>query len=192
MNTLGIFTGRQKDYNVKLLTLLYDNGPLTAWELTSKLTNVGKVSLHATLNKRLRDLEKKGYLHRVDTKWHLGFKGIIASLIIQPEPKIWNPQWKDIFEAKAKKIEETSPTYLAKLGVKKENVHSALRQMGLCLDDFEAWVGLSNKVKNMTENGIINLDLIKETTLLGLIIIETKSAEELSTIWNPDAVFPRE
>jgi DNA-binding HxlR family transcriptional regulator len=61
MKILGILSGKQKEYNIKVLTLLYDNGPLSAWELTSKITDTGKVSLHATLNKRLRDLEKKGF-----------------------------------------------------------------------------------------------------------------------------------
>ena len=36
------------------------------------------------------------------------------------------------------------------------------------------------------EKGIINFDFIKDSTLLGLILIETKSIEELSNIWNPD------
>src|ERR1035437_1526682 len=98
MKTLSILSGKQRVYNVRVLTLLYDSGPLSAWEITSKITKVGKVSLHATLNKRLRILEKKGYVHRIDRKWHLGFKGIIATLLILPNPKIWNPKWKEIFD----------------------------------------------------------------------------------------------
>ena len=62
MNNIGIFSGKQKDYNVLLLTLLYDDGPLTAWELTAKVRRVERRSLHSTFNKRLRSLEKKGYV----------------------------------------------------------------------------------------------------------------------------------
>jgi len=45
------------------------------------MTSHGKVSLHATLNKRLRNL-KKEYLKNEGKLWLLQFKGIIASLII--------------------------------------------------------------------------------------------------------------
>jgi hypothetical protein len=101
MKTIGIFTGKQKDYNVRALTLLYDNEPMTAWQLTAKMTKVGKQSLHSTLNKRLRNLEKKGYLRRNDRKWFLSFKGIIAVLLIQPKPKMWNPIWTELFKKKS-------------------------------------------------------------------------------------------
>lgn len=154
--------------------------------MTSKITNVGKTSLHPTLNKRLRDLEKKGYIHRVEKKWHLNLKGVLAVLLIQKTPKIWSPKWKEIFDLKAKKVEEQSSPFLEKYGIKKENIGPALKRIGLCLDDFESWVGLSKTVKNMMEQGIINFDLIKESTLLGLIILETKSAEEISKIWDQD------
>jgi hypothetical protein len=185
-NRLGIFSGKQKEYNTRALTLLYDNGPLTAWDLTSKLTDVGKISLHATLNKRLRDLEKKAYLYRVNKKWYLSFKGIIAVLIVQEKPKMWNLKWKEIFDLKARKIEEDSTPYLIKYGIKKENIGGALRRMGLSLDDFKAWIGFSGKVKDMMENGIVNFDLINERTLLSLILFQIKSAEELATVWNPE------
>ena len=186
MSKLGIFTGKQKEYNEAVLTLLYDNEPMSAWQLTAKMTNAGRVSLHATLNKRLRFLEKKDYVHRKDKKWYLRFKGIIAVLLIQREPKMWNPKWKEVFEAKAKIIEANSAPLLKKLRIEKEDVPNALRKMGLCLDDFNAWVGLSKQVKVLMENGVINFDIIKEQTLLGLIIMENMSAEELSSIFFPE------
>ena len=182
MKTIGIFTGKQKDYNVRALTLLYDNGPMTAWQLTAKMTKVGKQSLHSTLNKRLRNLEKKGYLRRNDRKWFLSFKGIIAVLLIQPKPKMWNPIWTELFKKKAKEIEEHATPIL---GMEKTTVREALKSLGLYLDDFEAWVGLSKKVKSLMENGVINLDLIREETLLGIIVMETMTLEELSNIWIP-------
>ena len=121
-------------------------------------------------------------MHRVDKKWHLGFKGIIATLLIQDEPKVWNPQWKGIFDAKAKVIEQQSTPFLENYGINKKDIRPALKHMGLCLDDFNAWVGLSKVVKSMMEQGIINFDLIKDSTLLGLIIMETKVPEVVKNL----------
>jgi hypothetical protein len=42
--------------------------------------------------------------------------------------------------------------------------------------------------QDLIEKGIINFDFIKARALLGLILIETKSVEELSNIWNPDYI----
>jgi hypothetical protein len=84
---IGIFKGKQAAYNVQILNLLFDNGPLTAWQMTGRMTTHGKVSLHATLNKRLRSLEKKKYLRKEGKWWFLQFKGLIVTLIIQKKPK---------------------------------------------------------------------------------------------------------
>ena len=186
MNTIGIFTGKQKQYNAKALNLLYDNGPLTAWELTAKIRKIGRQSLHATLNKRLRDLEKKGYLRRYDKKWHLRFKGIIAVLLIQLKPRMWNKKWKEVFEIKANFIEQYSVPILKKFRMEKEDLHNALRSMGLYLDDFDTWVAFSQKVKELMDKGVVNFDVIKEETLLGIIILESMTLEELTNIWNTD------
>ena len=105
MNTLGILSGKQKEYNIQILTTLYDNGPFTAWELTNKLTDTNKHSLHATLNKRLHNLEKKGYVQKDGKYWVLRYKGIIANLIMQPTPRMWNPKWKERFNRNAKAVE---------------------------------------------------------------------------------------
>ena len=51
--------------------------------------------------------------------------------------------------------------------------------IGLCLDDFDESVNLSKKVKQLIENGIINFDIIKESTLFATIIMETIPLEEL-------------
>jgi hypothetical protein len=187
MKTIGIFTGKQEAYNKKLLTLLYDNGPLTAWELTGKIRKTGKQSLHATLNKRLRDLEAKEYLQRYDKKWHLRFKGILAVLLIQPKPKIWNEKWKEVFDKKAKFIEQYSVPLLKKFGMEKKDLHNALRNMGLCLDDFSEWVNFSKRVKELMGKGVINFDVIKEETLLGLIIMESMTLEQLTSIWDSES-----
>jgi len=186
MDTIGIFTGKQKEYNAQALTLLYDNGPLTAWELTAKIRKIGRQSLHATLNKRLRDLEKKGYVRRDDKKWLLRFKGIIAVLLIHRKTKLWHEKWKEIFEKNAKTIEQHSEPLLKRFGIEKEGIHSALKYIGLCLDDFNTWVAFSKKVKELIEKGVINFDVIKDETLLSVIIMESMTLEELTNIWNPD------
>jgi DNA-binding HxlR family transcriptional regulator len=186
MKTLKVFSGKQKDYNLKALTLLYDNGPLTAWELTAKIPSArgGRISLHATLNKRLRQLEKKGYIRREDKKWYLGFKGIIAVLLILKKPKKWNPEWKEVFDKRAKIIERDAAPFLEKYGIPKEDIHSGLKGIGLTLDDFDAWVGLSNTAKSLIDNGMMDFDVIKESTLMGLLIMESMTPLEISEIWN--------
>jgi DNA-binding XRE family transcriptional regulator len=187
METLRIFKGKQKDYNIAVLTLLFDNGPLTAWELTAKMTKTGRQSLHATLNKRLRALEAKSYVRREDKKWILRFKGFIAVLLIQKEPKMWNPVWKEIFDSKAKIIEETPEPLLKRYGMAKEKIRAMRKRIGISLDNFDAWVELSKKAKSLIENGMLDFDIIKEETLFALLVMETMTAEELADyFWKPE------
>jgi hypothetical protein len=186
MKTLGIFTGKQKEYNETVLTILYDHGPMSAWKLTSRMTKTARTSLHATLNKRLRELEKKGYVRREGKEWFLKFKGFIATLLILEEPRIWNSMWKEIYEKKAAIIEQNCDPLLKKLRIEKKDIHQFLRWIGYCLDDYNALVGLSNRAKALMENGVINFDVIKEGTLLSIILAEYSTAEELSSLWNLD------
>jgi hypothetical protein len=183
MNTIGIFTGKQREYNILLLTLLYDNEPLSAWELTAKVRDAQRQSLHATFNKRLRSLEKKGYVRREGQKWFLRFKGIIAVLLIQPEPKMWSPKWTALFKKSAKTVEEYS---MPLLGVDKttfQNALNGIKSLDLYLEDYDAWVNISKKVKTLMEKGVINFDVIKDETLLALIIMETANLEQLSVLF---------
>ena len=110
---IGIFQGKGATNNKWLLETLYDNEPLTAWELTHKIQpkTGNRVSLHAIFNKSLRNLERKGYIKRVGTKWILQFKGIIAVLIIQPEPKPWNKKWTKFFENYVKPLRKLTKKY---------------------------------------------------------------------------------
>jgi hypothetical protein len=179
METIGIFQGKQKKHNIAALTLLYDNGPLTAWEMTSKITEIGKQSLHSTLNKRLRILEKKDYLCREESKWHLTFKGIIAALLIDQEPRRWNPIWTKIFENQVQKV-ENSQIFNKELGLASEKIHDYLKFLGFCPEDFNTWIEFSKKVKSLMSKGVINFDLIKGQTLLSLIIMELNSLEQLT------------
>jgi hypothetical protein len=97
-------------------------------------------------NKRLRALEKKGYVRREDKKWYLRFKGIIAFLLILEKPRMWNPIWKEIFEKKAEIIEQASVPLLKRYGLTKESIHTARRRIGLNLDDLNNWVELSKRL----------------------------------------------
>jgi hypothetical protein len=185
MNTLGILSGKQKEYNIQILTTLYDNGPFTAWELTNKLTDTNKHSLHATLNKRLHKLERKGYIQKDGKTWVLRYKGIIANLLIQPTPRIWNAKWKERFNRNAKAIEKEA---IPILGFDSERIQEYLKMMGVCLDDFQTWIDFTHIIKKLMENGVINFDEIKESTLMGLVILEAKSLEEISSILHPKDV----
>jgi hypothetical protein len=178
---IEIFKGKEKEYNSQVLTLLYENKPLSAWELADKMANVGKkISLHATLNKRMRNLEAKDYVRRKDNKWHLRVKGIIAVLSIQKEPRIWNPTWNDIFKRNAEILEEESAK---KLKVSKATIREGLQVLGLNLDELKTYVTLSSMAKELMQKGIINFDIIREQTLLTTIIMETFSLEQLSSLF---------
>ena len=60
--------------------------------------------------------------------------------------------------------------------------------LGLNLDDFNAWVNLSKKVKGLMENGVINFDIIKEETLLCIIVMEPTTLEQISGLFKEKAV----
>jgi hypothetical protein len=42
IRTINVFTGKEKEHSENALQLLYDNGPLSAWELAEKLSYVGR------------------------------------------------------------------------------------------------------------------------------------------------------
>ena len=98
-------------------------------------------------------------------------------------PKKWNPKWKEVFDKRAKIIERESAPFLEKYGIPKEDIHSGLKHIGLTLDDYDAWVGLSKTAKSLIDNGLM-VDVIKESTLMGLLIMESMTLEEISEIWN--------
>jgi hypothetical protein len=188
MNTLPIFSGKQKEYNIQILTMLYDNRPMTCWEITNKLTNTNKHSLNATLNRRLRILEKKEYVRKdQNSKWNLRLKGVITNLLIQPKPKMWNPIWTEIFTHRLKSIEHIATPIL---GFNDDKMQKYLKFTGLEFDDFQTWIDFTAVAKRLMNSGVINFDVIKETTLMGLIILETKSLEEMANILHPKDAKP--
>jgi hypothetical protein len=185
IKTANVFNGKEKQHSERAIRLLYDNGPLSAWELAGKLSRVGsRVSVHATLNKRLRALEKKGYVQRENEKWYLLYKGIIAAILIQKKPKIWNPIWKEIFDKKIDLIK----TQLAPLfGSDADVIKDTMKKLGLSLESFDALVALSEKIKIFMDNGI-DYDTIKIDTLLLLVTLEYMDPKTLvdtwTTLWN--------
>jgi hypothetical protein len=177
---IGIFRGKQAKYNSQILTLLFENGPLTAWEITKKMTSHGKISLHATLNKRLRDLKKKGYLQKEGKLWLLQFKGIIASLIIQKEPKPWSNKWTKIFDNYSKVIKKHSGAFLGasvQINDTKINPIEVVDKSLEEIKDLEKWVLLSNYVKNLMQTGVVNLDVISNRTLLAVILSQATNED---------------
>ena len=172
---IGIFRGKQAKHNTQILSILYDNGPLTAWEITGKIRKVGRVSLHATLNKRLRSLQKKGYLDKAGKKWCLRFKGIIAAVLIQKTPKPLSNKWTELVDFFAKHFEEHFST-LSKMTVQVNGVifhpFEAIKHTGQKLRTFDDWIALSNYVKGLMQKGVINLDVISNETLIAVILME--------------------
>jgi hypothetical protein len=186
---IGIFQGKQANYNEQILTLLFENGPLTAWQITGKMTTHGKVSLHATLNKRLRSLEKKEYLQKEGKMWLLHFKGILATLIVQKEPKPWNPKWTEIFENFGKYLEKHSEAFMGttvRVNDITINPIELIDKSTKALKTLEDWILLSNYVKDLMQSGVINLDLISNRTLLSVILTQASDEEmkKFAIDWN--------
>lgn len=179
MKLIGIFRGKQTKHNVQILSILYDSGPLTAWEITGKIQNVGKVSLHATLNKRLRSLEKKGYLKKAGKKWCLHFKGIVAAILIQKTPKPLSNKWAETLDFFSKYIKEhfsaLSDTTIQAYGIT-YRPFEGLDKTIQTLNAFDDWLALSNFVKGLIQTGVINFDVISNETLFTVILTEASHA----------------
>ncbi len=94
------------------------------------------------------------------------------------------------FEAKAKKIEEQAAPLLARYNFGKEDIHNLLDRIGFLLNNFETWLDFSKRVNALMERGIINLDLIRESTLFSVLIMEGMSAEEIADLTSPESQEP--
>lgn len=189
MKLIGIFQGKQTKHNIQILSILYDNGPLTAWEITGKIQKVGRISLHATLNKRLRSLEKKEYLRKAGKKWCLRLKGIIATLIMQKNPKPLGNKWTELVESFDKYYREHFAG-LSDVTIQANGVtfhpFEAIKKTGQTLRTFDDWITLSNYVKGLIQTGVINLDIISNETLFTVILSEAshEQVEALMKDWN--------
>ena len=170
--TIGIFKGKEAKNNQFLLEALYENGPLTAWELTKKARTKNLHSLHAIFNKRLRDLDKKGYIQKIGKKWILRFKGILAVLISQSEFKPWSETWNQILENYLKNVKGIPKYAVTENGKEIIDLTEYIRNVINSLRDFEIWGLLANKVKELMDKGIINFDLIDNDTLFRFLISE--------------------
>lgn len=153
--TIGILKGKQAKWNQPIIKWLWTNQPLTAWQLTGKIRSSGKVSLHATLNKSLRRLEKKGYVLRKGKLWILDFKGMITYLIIQPNPKPLSPEFVKMVTGR---------------GLPTVNGWPVL----VYIKDISTMIRLANLAKDLMKEGVIDFDTIKNRTLATLLITQDK------------------
>jgi len=189
MKLIGIFQGKQATHNIQILNLLYDNGPVSAWEIAGKIPAKSRISLHATLNKRLRTLEKKGYLKRALTKWCLQFKGIIAAILIQKTPRPLSSKWTELIENYAKHLDDH---YQALSNVTFQGngvvIHplEMIKKTAQILGTFDDWVALSAYVKGLIQTGVVNLDVISNETLFTVIMTEAshEQLENMMKDWN--------
>lgn len=171
--TIGIFQGKQKTNNKFLLETLYNTGPLTAWELTTFVREKNRMSIHAIFSKRLRILEKKGYVQKGGKKWILQFKGMIAVLITQEQPKPWNEKWTEIFENFMQPIRESPKKYsITADGKKIRDLKDFIIDTPIALKNYENWVALANIAKKLVERGLVNFDVISNQALAILLITE--------------------
>ena len=176
---IGIFRGKAKENNKLLLETLYEKGPLTAWELSQETPKYGseivdRRSLHAIYNKRLRDLETKGYVQRAEKKWFLQFKGLLAVLLVQDKPKPWSTKWTNLFRSFVKPIMESPKKYAItadgeEIIVFKDFIADLVRSV----ESLEGWVALADRVKALMERGFVILDVISNETLCMLLLTES-------------------
>jgi DNA-binding Lrp family transcriptional regulator len=189
MQLIGIFQGKQAKHNIQILNILYDNGPLTAWEITGKIQNRGRISLHATLNKRLRKLEEKGYVKRAAKKWCLQFKGIIAAVLMQKKPRPLSSKWADLIDSYEKYL---GKHFSALSNVTIQANGATLHPLELInktvkeLRTFNDWILLSNYVKGLIQTGVVNFDVISNETLFTVILSEFSHEQVEATMkdWN--------
>ncbi|TRO47903.1 hypothetical protein E2P60_02125 [Candidatus Bathyarchaeota archaeon] len=187
MKPVKIFKGKREKYDTAILTLLYKNGPLTAWHLAGKMAYTGQqISLHATLTKRLRSLEKEEFILKKGKNWQLRFKGILAVLLLQRRPEIWNSKWTEIWKNEIKIVEENQQIP----SIYKDNLQDILKSLGLDFDDFTTWINLSKKAKELLEKKNINFNL-NEQTILAIIILQTKSHEQLLELLTPNLLVKK-
>jgi hypothetical protein len=83
-------------------------------------------------------------------------------------------------------MEQNAAPLLKNFGITEKDIRAMRKRIGLSLDNFVAWVELSKRAKSLMENGIIDFDIRKEPTLLGLITMETMTAEQLADLWEPE------
>jgi hypothetical protein len=181
-NQIGIFKGKEARINEIILKTLYENGPLSAWEIVKKALpkSSNKNSDHATYNKRLRALEKKSYVIKKDKFWVLNFKGLLAYLIIQEKTEPFGA----FYINRADQIQVQVDSELD--AIFKSNLVTGTTKGTLkrCtenfqegkegLKDFNEWLKIKVAAKKLLDNGVINLDQIKNSTLFVLLTTQMK------------------
>ncbi|MGD2066470.1 MAG: hypothetical protein PVI43_04805 [Candidatus Bathyarchaeota archaeon] len=180
---IGIFNGKQEKNNRYLLSTLYNSGPLSCWELARTVREKNLQSLYSIFNKRLRDLEKKGYVEKAtNSKWVLKFKGIIAALVIQEEPKAWNEKWSMLFEKFVEPIIDSPDGYsiMTSSGKKICELKDFMKTLLDTLINFEHWDVLAKIITEIIERSYIkNLDTIRNDELQMLIVTKVAFDKEL-------------
>jgi hypothetical protein len=91
--------------------------------------------------------------------------------------------WTELFKKSAKTVEEHSIPLLGVDRATFQNAIKGIKSLDLYLEDYDAWVNISKKVKILMEKGVINFDVIKDETLLLLLIMETANLEQLSVLF---------
>lgn len=110
------------------------------------------------------------------------FKGIIANLLIQLEPKPWNERWNAGVEEILRRLELPELNRLkkpikyqsgdTKLQWSLKSIRKSYEKVLNDLKDFSKWVNLADAVKKLMEKGIINFDIISNKTLFILLSYE--------------------
>jgi hypothetical protein len=176
---INTFSGKQNTHYQEILTALLNKGPLTTSQITKLLTAANNQNLQSTLKNRLNALEKKTYIHQENRKWLLRGKGIIAVLLVEPEVQAWSPKWGKIFYKSLVMINE-STTFL---GLKQEDTEKTVHDVGLCLNELNAWKGLAKIAVGLIDRGVVDFDEILDSTLLSLLVMEALSLEDVAGLF---------
>jgi hypothetical protein len=103
MSNIGIFQGKEAEYNRLILEVLLTEGDLSTWEIAKEISHKRDVNIlpevrytrtqriYQVIQRkkgRLEDLQRKEYLRYIEKdveKWSLTFKGAMAILIMKPQ-----------------------------------------------------------------------------------------------------------
>jgi hypothetical protein len=182
LSSINTFSGKQNTHNKEILTTLLKKGPLTTSQITKLLAAKNPHNLQSTLKNRLNALERKNFIRQEKRKWLLCGKGIIAVLLVEPETDAWSPKWSDIFYKSLVLINE-STTFL---GLKQEDTDKTVHDVGLCLNELNAWKGLAKITLGLIDRGVVEFDEISDSTLFSLLIMETLSLEDVAGLFAPE------
>jgi hypothetical protein len=180
-SNIGIFEGKEAEYNKQILKTLFTNGALTAWEIAKKICNhkYPNIYEHEARSRRvysviqrktgrIQDLKGKGYIDTENNKWVIAPKGAMAILILEPalinkiHPDYLSPN-QHFEPIKAKEVK------LGPIKIETKFLNTIMKTVNIDSEKPQTALLFAKKTKELIDDGVINLDRISEDKLLILV-----------------------